>query len=104
MWRSRRSPSRWCDWSGGTRIGAALAEFNRRWARRVLTGRATVLLVTDGLDHEAIDVLDTEMARLHRFAHRIVWLNPLLRYSGFHSEGARRAGDPAVCRRASSGS
>src|ERR1700741_172483 len=34
------------DWSGGTRIGAALAEFNRRWARRVLTGRATVLLVT----------------------------------------------------------
>ncbi|MGF6776076.1 vWA domain-containing protein [Paraburkholderia sp. GAS334] len=71
------------DWSGGTRIGAALAEFNRRWARRVLTGRATVLLVTDGLDHDAIDVLDTEMARLHRFAHRLVWLNPLLRYSDF---------------------
>ncbi|MEX3930316.1 VWA domain-containing protein [Paraburkholderia phymatum] len=71
------------DWSGGTRIGAALAEFNRRWARRVLTGRATVLLVTDGLDHEAIDVLEAEMARLRRFAHRIVWLNPLLRYSEF---------------------
>ncbi|MGE8473150.1 MAG: vWA domain-containing protein [Paraburkholderia hospita] len=71
------------DWSGGTRIGAALAEFNRRWARRVLTGRATVLLVTDGLDHEAIDVLETEMARLRRFAHRIVWLNPLLRYREF---------------------
>ncbi|KDR29542.1 von Willebrand factor A [Caballeronia grimmiae] len=71
------------DWSGGTRIGAALAEFNRRWARRVLAGRATVLLVTDGLDHEAIDVLDAEMARLRRFAHRLVWLNPLLRYTGF---------------------
>jgi len=71
------------DWSGGTRIGATLAEFNRRWARRVLTGRATVLLVTDGLDHEAIDVLQTEMARLRRFAHRIVWLNPLLRYREF---------------------
>ncbi|MDR5855956.1 VWA domain-containing protein [Caballeronia sp. LZ062] len=71
------------DWSGGTRIGAALAEFNRRWARRVLAGRATVLLVTDGLDHEAIDVLDAEMARLRRFAHRLVWLNPLLRFSGF---------------------
>jgi uncharacterized protein len=71
------------DWSGGTRIGAALAEFNRRWARRVLAGRATVLLVTDGLDHEAIDTLECEMARLHRFAHRIVWLNPLLRYSDF---------------------
>ncbi|QSN61308.1 VWA domain-containing protein [Caballeronia sp. M1242] len=71
------------DWSGGTRIGAALAEFNRRWARRVLTGRATVLIVTDGLDHEAIDVLDAEMARLRRFAHRLVWLNPLLRFAGF---------------------
>ncbi|WP_250532694.1 VWA domain-containing protein [Caballeronia sp. AZ10_KS36] len=71
------------DWSGGTRIGAALADFNRRWARRVLAGRATVLLVTDGLDHEAIDVLDAEMARLRRFAHRLVWLNPLLRFAGF---------------------
>jgi uncharacterized protein with von Willebrand factor type A (vWA) domain len=71
------------DWSGGTRIGAALAEFNRRWARRVLAGRATVLLVTDGLDHEAIELLDEEMARLARFAHRIVWLNPLLRYEEF---------------------
>jgi uncharacterized protein with von Willebrand factor type A (vWA) domain len=71
------------DWSGGTRIGASLAEFNRRWARRVLTGRATVLFVTDGLDHEASERLDTEMARLARFAHRIVWLNPLLRYAQF---------------------
>ena len=71
------------DWSGGTRIGASLASFNRDWARRVLGTRATVLLVTDGLDHAAIDVLDAEMARLARFAHRVVWLNPLLRYAGF---------------------
>jgi uncharacterized protein with von Willebrand factor type A (vWA) domain len=81
------------DWSGGTRIGATLAEFNRRWARRVLTGRATVVLVTDGLDHEAIDVLDAEMGRLRRFAYRIVWLNPLLRYSGF---SARARGVQAI--------
>ena len=71
------------DWSGGTRIGATLGEFNRRWARRMLSGRATVLIVTDGLDHEATETLAAEMARLHRFAHRVVWLNPLLRYSGF---------------------
>jgi uncharacterized protein with von Willebrand factor type A (vWA) domain len=71
------------DWSGGTRIGATLAEFNRRWARRVLNGRATVLIVTDGLDHDAGDTLATEMARLKRFAHRVVWLNPLLRYRDF---------------------
>ncbi|CAG2127177.1 vWA domain-containing protein [Cupriavidus plantarum] len=71
------------DWAGGTRIGTALAEFNRHWARRTLSGRATVLLVTDGIDLEDIDLLDAEMARLARFAHRIVWLNPLLRYAGF---------------------
>lgn len=71
------------DWSGGTRIGAALAQFNRRWARRVLGARATVVLVTDGLDHESIELLEVEMARLAHFAHRIVWLNPLLRYAQF---------------------
>lgn len=71
------------DWSGGTRIGAALADFNHHWARRTLAGRATVLLVTDGIDLEHFDLLDAEMARLARFAHRIVWLNPLLRYAGF---------------------
>jgi uncharacterized protein len=71
------------DWSGGTRIGATLGEFNRHWARRMLSGRATVLIVTDGLDHESTETLAGEMARLHRFAHRVVWLNPLLRYSGF---------------------
>ncbi|CAG9163625.1 vWA domain-containing protein [Cupriavidus pinatubonensis] len=71
------------DWAGGTRIGEALASFNRQWARRTLSGRATVLLVTDGLDHEHIDLLGNEMARLRRFAHRIIWLNPLLRYPGF---------------------
>ncbi|MDR3100188.1 MAG: VWA domain-containing protein [Paraburkholderia sp.] len=71
------------DWSGGTRIGETLGQFNRRWARRVLGGRATVLMVTDGLDHDPGGALAGEMARLHRFAHRVVWLNPLLRYRGF---------------------
>lgn len=71
------------DWAGGTRIGAALATFNRQWARRTLAGRATVLLVSDGIDLEHIDLLDAEMARLRRFAHRIIWLNPLLRYAEF---------------------
>jgi uncharacterized protein len=42
-----------------------------------------VLMVTDGLDHEASETLAAEMARLHRFAHRVVWLNPLLRYCDF---------------------
>ena len=71
------------DWSGGTRIGACLKEFNYRWARRVLGQNACVMLVTDGLDRDDSDALDAEMARLKRTCRRLVWLNPLLRYEKF---------------------
>jgi uncharacterized protein len=71
------------DWSGGTRIGQCLAEFNRRWSRRVLGQGAVVLLISDGLDRDAGVGLGQEMDRLHRSCRRLVWLNPLLRYEGF---------------------
>jgi hypothetical protein len=71
------------DWSGGTRIAACLHEFNRHWARRVLSGSPTVLLVTDGLEHAAIDELGREAERLAKSCRRLVWLNPLLRYEAF---------------------
>jgi uncharacterized protein with von Willebrand factor type A (vWA) domain len=71
------------DWSGGTRIGTSLKEFNYKWARRVLTQGAHVLIMTDGLDREGVDTLSHEMERLRRQTKRIVWLNPLLRYEGF---------------------
>jgi uncharacterized protein len=79
------------DWSGGTRIGETLEQFNRHWARRVLGQGAVVLLVTDGLDREGARGLDEAMARLHRSARRLIWLNPLLRWSGFEpkSQGIR---------------
>jgi uncharacterized protein with von Willebrand factor type A (vWA) domain len=76
------------DWSGGTRIGAALRDFNFHWARRVLTQGAHVLIMTDGLDREDATLLESEMARLRRSAKRIVWLNPLLRYDGFRARAA----------------
>ena len=71
------------DWSGGTRIGQCLAEFNRRWSRRVLGQGAVVLLITDGLDRDAGAGIGQEMDRLHKSCRRLVWLNPLLRYEGF---------------------
>lgn len=71
------------DWSGGTRIAACLHEFNRYWARRVLSGSPTVMLVTDGLEHAHIDELDKEAERLAKSCRRLVWLNPLLRYESF---------------------
>ena len=71
------------DWSGGTRIGATLREFNYKWARRVLTRSADVLLMTDGLERGDIVQLTREMQRLRRSAKKIIWLNPLLRFGGF---------------------
>lgn len=66
------------DWSGGTRTGEALAHFNRTWARRVLGRGAVVLIISDGWDRGDADQLSREMARLHRTAYRLIWLNPLL--------------------------
>ena len=52
------------DWSGGTRIGDALARFNRDWSRRVLGQGAIMLLFTDGLERDSVDRLGVEMERL----------------------------------------
>jgi len=76
------------DWSGGTRIGASLREFNYRWARRVLGQNACVLLVSDGLDREAGEGLSEEMERLSKSCRSLVWLNPLLRYEKFEARPA----------------
>jgi hypothetical protein len=66
------------DFSGGTRIGDALSTFNRRWSRRVLGHGSVLLIISDGWDRGDPDQLGREMARLHRTAHRVIWLNPLL--------------------------
>lgn len=71
------------DWSGGTRIGESLTLFNRLWARRVLGGNATVLLITDGLDREGGEQIARAARRLRASCRRLVWLNPLLRYDGY---------------------
>lgn len=76
------------DWSGGTRICASLTEFNRLWSRRVLAQNATVLLITDGLEHGDTAQLGFEMERLAKSCRRLVWLNPLLRFDGFEPRAA----------------
>ncbi|MDI4634475.1 VWA domain-containing protein [Pelomonas sp. V22] len=81
------------DWSGGTRISACLHEFNKRWARRVLSSETTVLLITDGLEQGAEDDpqcerLAFEARRLRLSCRRLLWLNPLLRYEGFEPRAA----------------
>ncbi len=79
------------DWSGGTRIGDALREFNRRWSRRVLGRGAVALLVTDGWERGDPSLLASEARALQRAAYRLVWLDPLAGTPGYAPEasGAR---------------
>ncbi|HEY8068279.1 MAG TPA: VWA domain-containing protein [Burkholderiales bacterium] len=76
------------DWSGGTRIGWSMREFNWRWSRRLLGQNACLLLVSDGLDREAGEGLSEEMQRLHKSCRQLIWLNPLLRYDKFEARPA----------------
>jgi uncharacterized protein with von Willebrand factor type A (vWA) domain len=76
------------DWSGGTRIGASLKQFNLHWSRRVLGQNAAVLLISDGLDRDIGEGLAEETERLHKSCRRLIWLNPLLRYEGFEARPA----------------
>jgi uncharacterized protein len=80
------------DFSGGTRIGEALACLNREHGRRVGRGSVVVIL-SDGWDRGEPELLDAEMARLRRSAHRLVWLNPLAAHPQFEplTRGMRAA-------------
>ena len=64
------------DWSGGTRIGAAVKEFNDRYGCRGMARGAVVLIISDGWETGEPELLGAQMARLSRVAHRIVWANP----------------------------
>jgi len=76
------------DWSGGTRIGQCLREFNQVWSRRVLGQGAVVLLISDGLDRDVAAGLAQQAQRLHKSCRWFIWLNPLLRYAGFQPRAA----------------
>ncbi len=71
------------DFSGGTRIGDALGDFNRHWSRRVLGHGAVVVIISDGWDRGDPTRLRAELIHLRRSAHRLIWLNPLLGSEGY---------------------
>jgi len=71
------------DWSGGTRIGEAIEDFNRRYARRVLGHGATVVIISDGWDRGDPAATRQALARLQRRCHRLIWMNPLMGAPGF---------------------
>jgi uncharacterized protein with von Willebrand factor type A (vWA) domain len=71
------------DWGGGTRLGETLRLFNDEWGVGGLARGATVVILSDGWDRGSPDLLDEQMARLARVAHRIVWVNPLKASEGY---------------------
>ena len=71
------------DWDGGTRLGESLARFNDDWGVRGMARGAIVVILSDGWDRGDPDVLAEQMARLHRVAFRVVWVNPLKATEGY---------------------
>ncbi|HEU0023640.1 MAG TPA: VWA domain-containing protein, partial [Thermoleophilaceae bacterium] len=79
----QRAASAAPDWSSGTRIGAALKEFNDRHGRRGMARGAVVVILSDGWERGDPQLVGREMARLSRLAHRIIWVNPRVGSTGF---------------------
>jgi hypothetical protein len=71
------------DWSGGTRLGEVLAAFVDRWGRRGAARRAVVVIFSDGWERGDTALLGTQLARLRRLAHRLVWVNPHVGKAGY---------------------
>lgn len=71
------------DWSGGTRLGACLRQFNDEWGVRGLARGAVVVILSDGWDRGDPETIGSEMARLSRVARRVVWVNPLRASEGY---------------------
>lgn len=74
------------DWSSGTLIGGAFAEFNKRWSRRVTRGGPVAVVISDGWDRGDPGLLRKEFAAFARSVHRVVWLNPLAGRHGFEPQ------------------
>ena len=73
----RRAAAQSADWDGGTRIGSSLKEFLDHFGHPGMARGAVVVICSDGLEIDEPQLLAAQMARLHRLAHRVIWLNPL---------------------------
>jgi uncharacterized protein with von Willebrand factor type A (vWA) domain len=71
------------DWSGGTRLGDGLRQFNDEWGQRGMARGAIVVILSDGWDRGEPEVMAEQMARLSRVAFRVVWVNPLKASAGY---------------------
>jgi uncharacterized protein with von Willebrand factor type A (vWA) domain len=65
------------DWDGGTRLSSALQELFRSPRQTQSIRSAIVILLSDGLERGSCEIMAKSLARLSRFAHRLIWINPL---------------------------
>ena len=93
-----KAAERVVDWSGGTRLGDGLRHFNEQWGVRGMARGAVVVILSDGWDRGDPDDLAEAMQRLHRVAHRIVWVNPLKVTPGYAPLAPWHGGGAAVRR------
>lgn len=64
-------------WSGGTKIGESLSQFNQEFGKRYVNHQTVVIILSDGWETGNLEVLSGAMETLHKQAHKILWLNPL---------------------------
>ncbi len=71
------------NWSGGTRIGSCLQQFNDKYGREMLNGSPTIIILSDGLDTGPPELLAAELKKMRSRSKRIIWLNPLKGSRGY---------------------
>jgi uncharacterized protein with von Willebrand factor type A (vWA) domain len=65
-------------WSAGTKIGASLRDLNHLHSRKLQAGNTVFMILSDGWDTGAPEVLAAELKAIRRRVRKVVWLNPLL--------------------------
>jgi uncharacterized protein len=64
------------DWSGGSRLGESIRAFIVRHGQRGMARGSVVVIASDGWERSDPRLLGEQVARLQRFAHAVVWMNP----------------------------
>ena len=79
------------DWLGGTKIGAAIKDFNDHYGRRGMARGAVVVIISDGWETGDPELVRREMERLSLVAFRIVWVNPRTKSTAYQPLAAGMA-------------
>jgi uncharacterized protein with von Willebrand factor type A (vWA) domain len=74
----RKLSQRAAGWSGGTRIGESLRQFNHRYGRKLLSRDTIFIMLSDGWDTGAPELLASQLRKTKARVQKILWLNPLL--------------------------